>query len=67
MAAYVDKTSLFIVPELSSLSPDDVSDSEAADILASLRKGDHSPVRAFIERKSQGAANILPFPSMPGI
>ncbi len=67
MSAYVDKVFAYIVPEISSLSPDDVSDRESSEILASLRQGDYTPVRKFIEIKSRGESNILPLPAAPEI
>jgi hypothetical protein len=67
VSAYVDRTTAYIVPEISSISPDDISDQESAEILASLRRRDYTPVKLFIEKKSQGAANVLQLPSAPGI
>jgi len=67
VSAYVDRTTAYIVPEISSISPDDISDQESAEILASLRRKDYTPVKKFIEKKSQGAANVLQLPSAPGI
>jgi len=67
VSAYVDKASVYIVPEISSISPDDISDRESAEILASLRKGDYTPVRIFIENKNEGAASLMPLPAVPGI
>ena len=60
---YIEKKASYIVPEISTISPDDISDEEAADILASVREKDYSPVKRFIERKTKGAANILPLPA----
>jgi len=67
VSSYVDNVKAYIVPEISSISPDDVSDRESADLLLSLRHGDYTLVKQFIEIKSQGAANILPLPAEPGI
>jgi hypothetical protein len=67
VSASMDRITASIVPEISSLSPDDVSDREAAEILASLRQGDYTPVRKFIEKQSQGAAGTIQLPASPGI
>lgn len=67
MATYVDGVNAYIVPEISSISPDDISDRESAEILAGLQQGDYTPVRAFIEKKGPGAATVFPSPSEPGI
>jgi len=67
VSAYLDNVTAYIVPEISSISPDDISDREAAEILASLRRKDYSPVRQFIEDKSHGAAEVLQLPAAPGI
>jgi hypothetical protein len=67
VTASVERVTAYIVPEISSLSPDDVSDREAAEILASLRQGDYTPVRRFIDKKSGGAAETIQLPAAPGI
>jgi hypothetical protein len=67
MAAYLEKVTAYIVPEISSISPDDISTPEASEILESLQRRDYSPIRRFIEKKSQGAAGILQFPSAPAL
>ena len=60
---YIERKSSYIVPEISTISPDDVTDEEAAAILASIREKDYTPVKKFIEKKTKGAANILPLPA----
>lgn len=67
VSTYVDMVSPYIVPEISSVSPDDISSQEAAEILASLRKGDYTPIRKFIEKTGSGTADLLPLPAAPGI
>lgn len=62
---YVEKIPAFIVPEISSISPDDVSDGEAHEIVTSLRQNDYAPVKKFIEKKGRGNANVLHVPSAP--
>jgi hypothetical protein len=64
MVTYVDRVSVHIVPEISSLSPDDISDKESRRILDSLRAGDYSPVREFIRKKMKGTAATLPLPEL---
>lgn len=60
---YVGTISTFIVPEISSISPDDVSSREAANILANLRRNDYALVEDFIDRKNHGMVEILPLPN----
>lgn len=67
LTAYVDRIETFIVPEISSISPDDISEQDARDILVSLRQGDYAPVRTFIEKRGQGPDIILPLPPAPEI
>jgi len=67
VTAYVGRVNAYIVPELSSVSPDDISERESMEILTSLRQGDYTPVRKIIEKMSQGAANLLPPPAAPEI
>jgi hypothetical protein len=65
ITTYVDKIPAFIVPEISSISPDDVDDDEARTIVNSLHKRNYAPVKDFIEKKGQGKANVLHMPSAP--
>lgn len=62
---YVDKIPAFIVPEISSISPDDIDTDEARAIVSSLRRRDYTPVKKFIENKGQGKADVLHMPSAP--
>jgi hypothetical protein len=62
MTAYFDKSSTYIVPEISTISPDDISGTEAASILESINRQDYRPVRKFIEKKLNKAANLLSIP-----
>lgn len=59
---YFDKSSTFIVPEISTISPEDISESEAANILAGIQRQDYTPVRQFIDKRLNRAANILSIP-----
>jgi hypothetical protein len=67
MATYMDGVNMYIVPEISAISPDDISDRESAEVLAGLQQGDYGPVRAFIEKKGQGTNIVAPVPVDPGI
>lgn len=60
LTTYLDKAQAFIVPEMSSLSLDDISDEEAVTILSSIEQQDYSPVRLFIDRKLEDKVNVLP-------
>lgn len=66
-AAYLEKVSTYIVPEISSISPDDISTQEASEIIESLRRRDYAPIKRFIEKKTQGAAGILQLPAVPAL
>ena len=66
-AAYLEQVSAYIVPEISSISPDDISTPEASEILESIQRRDYTPVKRFIEKKSQGAAGILQLPAAPAL
>ena len=67
VSAYLDKVPTYIIPEISTISPDDISDRESAEILSSLRLGNYTPVMEFIDKKTQGAADILRLPGAPGL
>jgi len=62
LVTYIEGRSSYIVPEISTISPDDITDQQAATILASIREKDYTPVKKFIEKKTRGDANILPIP-----
>ncbi len=62
LTVYFNKTTAYIVPEISTISPDDISESEAAKILASIEQQDYTPVREFIDKKLDKAANFLSIP-----
>ena len=59
LTTYMDKTVAYIVPELSTISPDDVSEGEAMNIFNGLQRQDYSLVKAFIDKKTGGKANTL--------
>jgi len=62
---YVETIPAYIVPEISSISPDDIDDDEARAITGSLHRRDYSLIKSFIEKKGQGKANVLHIPSAP--
>lgn len=62
LTAHFDYASSFIVPEISTISPDDITESEAGSILESIQQQDYFPVRKFIDKKLDKAANLLSIP-----
>ena len=67
ITTYVDKIPAFIVPEISSISPDDIDSDEAQTIVNSLQRRNYAPVKKFIEKKGRGNANVLHVPSAPAL
>jgi hypothetical protein len=63
VSTYVEMVSPYIVPEISSASPDDISSREAQEMLVSLRQGDYTPVRKFIEKMGSGPVESGPNPA----
>ena len=59
---YIEKSLVFIVPQLSTISPDDVTEKEAAQILNGLEQQDYTLVKQFIDKRTGASANILPLP-----
>ncbi len=59
---YIEKTQVFIVPQLSTISPDDVTEEEAEQILRGLEQQDYSLVKKFIDKRTGATVNILPLP-----
>jgi hypothetical protein len=59
LTAYFDKTAAYIVPEISSISPDDVNEGEAGVIVHSMAQQDYSAVRQFIQKKLEAEVNIF--------
>lgn len=59
IATYFDKTGIFFVPEISTVSPADISAKEAADILSGLRRHEYSIIEKMIYKKTSGPANVL--------
>ena len=61
LTTYLDSIPAFIVPEISTISPEDISEEEAATMLKSLRAEDYAPIKSFIQRKI-GTVNLLSIP-----
>lgn len=59
LATYVKPESIFIIPEISSISPADVSDGEAGRIAALMDRHDFEPVRTFVKKRTEGSPNVL--------
>jgi hypothetical protein len=59
---YIDKSQVFIVPQLSTISPDDVTEKEAEQILNGLEQQDYTLVKQFIDKRTGASANILQLP-----
>jgi hypothetical protein len=63
LTAYYETTGSYIVPEISTISPEDISDEEAAAILRGIEGGDYGPVRKFIEKKLDRTPDVLFVPA----
>lgn len=59
IATYFDKSRIFLVPEISTVSPADISEKEARDILSGIRRHEYSIIEKMISKKTEGPANVL--------
>ncbi len=59
---YSGSENTYLVPEVSTISPEDISDKEAAAILLSIRRHDYGPVRAYLNKKTTGDLKIISVP-----
>ncbi|HAK60213.1 MAG TPA: hypothetical protein DCO77_07490 [Nitrospiraceae bacterium] len=59
---YFDGMPIFFVPEISTISPKDLSASEASGIVKSIERHDYGPVKAFISSRTDGVVNFLSIP-----
>jgi hypothetical protein len=64
LVTYVDSISFYIVPEISSISPDDISDRESREVLDGIRTGDFSLVAEFIRKRTKASARTLALPEL---
>lgn len=62
LTSYFQAAPSYVVPEISTISPEDISDEEAASILDSIKKQDYGPVRKFMNGKLSKNVNILDLP-----
>lgn len=62
LTTYLDKSLAFISPEMSTISPEDITDSDAIAMLKSLQQDDFTPVKRFIDKKAGGNANVTAIP-----
>jgi len=62
LTTYLDRSVTYIVPEMSTISPEDITDSEAMAILGSLMQQNFTPVKQFIDKKTHGSANVSSIP-----
>ena len=60
--SYFDGIPIFFVPEISTISPKDLSASEAFGIVKSIERHDDGPVKAFIRRRTDGDIRFLSIP-----
>ncbi len=61
---YFDKSVTYIMPEISTISPEDISEGEAAKILESIQRHDYAPVEQFIDKKQSDASTLLSTPQI---
>lgn len=66
LTLYYNQRTAYIVPEISTISPDDISEPEAAKILESIEQQNYIPVRNFIDKKLNSSANFLSIPQTRG-
>ena len=62
LTTYLDTSLADIVPEISTISPDDISDSEAEAISSRLQQQDFTPVKMFVDKKTKDSASVLSMP-----
>jgi hypothetical protein len=61
LTTFFTKAASFIVPEISTISPDDISETEAKAILDSIKQHDYRLVKKFIDKKLENP-NLLSIP-----
>lgn len=65
MSTYLGSVAAYVVPELSAISPDDISEKDSLLVLNSIRRRDYAPVRDFIDKRTNGSAVVLHVPQSP--
>jgi hypothetical protein len=63
---YYDRKQTYVVREISAVSPEDVSEHDAALIVNGLQGQDYAPVARFLSKKLDEEVNILSIPPMRG-
>lgn len=64
IVSYCSAKDLFIVPEISTISPEDITDEEASRIYSGMKQQDYAPVVEFIRKKTEGHIHLLSIPQM---
>lgn len=59
LTSYFEKKASYIVPEISSISPDDVTEGEAGVIVQSIAQNDYTAVTKFIQKRLETEINIF--------
>jgi hypothetical protein len=59
LTTYIDKSQVFIIPQVSTIAPDDVTKKEAERILNGLERQDYTLVKGFINKKAGTSASVL--------
>ncbi len=62
LTTYYDRSRAYIVPEISTISPEDITKTEAAGIVSSLQRKDFTPIKKFIDKRFDYAASIFSLP-----
>ena len=62
LATFIDREQIYVVPEISTISPRDISESEALRIVTTLEQRDYTLVKSFISDKTKGDIRFLSIP-----
>lgn len=62
LTTYYERAQTYLVREISTISPDDVSEKEASFIVSGILQQDYTPVGRFLARKLGEEANVLSIP-----
>lgn len=66
LTSYHDQVQTYVIREISTISPEDVSEDEASEIAAGLELADYSAVSSFLAKKLDEDTNILSIPQQSG-